>query len=262
MGDVHNLYVVVGSEYQKTRFDIFNATGTDFTDPFFIQEGLITGSFNTQNSSGLVGEEGFASIFGRFNYDFDNRYLLSVSVRRDAISNLPPSTREDWFLGASVGWNIAEENFFNSDVIGSLKLRAGWAETGNTAGLDLFPALGIYGPELYGDLKAIRFENVGNPDLRWETTTKSNLGLDFSILDNRISGSVDYFFSETEDLILEAPTSPVLGVPENRIFQNVGILENSGIEFAINAAVINNDNFSYNINFNATHARNEITACS
>ena len=262
VGEDHNFFVVAGTEYQKTTLDWFWGQGSDFSDPFFIQDALISGSYNTQGSGGFFGQSGFSSLFARINYDFDNRYLLTLSVREDAISELPEDTRKDIFLGGSVGWNIAQEDFFNVDFISDLKLRGGWAETGNTSFSTLFPALGTYGPELYGDATAIRFENVGNPDLKWETTTKTNIGLDFGILDNRISGSVDYFFSKTEDLILAAPTPPLLGIPQNSINLNVGQLENKGLEFALNANILSLGDFNWNASLNATYQQNEVTALS
>ncbi len=262
IADKHSFFAVLGTEYQKTTFDQFTGSGSDFSDPFFITDGLITGSFNTQSSGGFFGQEGFASLFGRINYDYDNRYLLSVSLRRDAISNLPSATREDSFLGASAGWNIAQESFFNVSFIDELKVRAGWAETGNTAGLALFPALGTYGPDLYGDQTAIKFENVGNPDLRWETTTKMNFGLDFSILKNKLSGSIDYFKSETKDLILNAPTDPTFGIPGNTITLNVGSMENKGLEIALYTSNIEIAGLTWTTSFNATFAQNEVTELS
>lgn len=260
----HSFFVVAGTEYQQTTFDQFTGSGSDFSDPFFIQDGLITGSYNTQNSSGFYGQNGFASLFGRINYDFNNRYLVTASVRRDAISQLPESTREDTFYGGSVGWNISQEDFFNVPFINELKVRGGWAQTGNTSFQNgaLFPALGTYGPELYGDATAIRFENVGNPDLRWETTTKTNFGLDFSILNNRLSGSVDYYVGQTEDLILAAPTPPLLGIPQNSINLNVGEMENSGVEIALNSTNLEIGGFIWTSSFNATFQKNEITALS
>ena len=268
LADVHNFYLIVGNEYQKTTFDQFTGQGTDFADPFFIQNGLITGSFNTQSSGGFFGQTGFASTFSRLNYDYDNKYLLSVSFRRDGISSLPVETREDNFFGGSLGWNLAQESFFNVSVIDQFKLRGSWAQTGNTsfAGGALFPALGTYAPELYGDATALSFATVGNPDLRWEVTTKTNFGLDFGVLDNRITGSVDYFVGKTEDLILSAPTPPLLGIPgdptANTINLNVGEMENSGIELALNSTNISANGLVWTTSFNATWQENKVTALS
>ncbi len=260
ISDVHNFYVVLGNEYQKSVQDQFTGEGQGFSDPFFLENGLITGSYDTQFSSGFFGEEGFSSLFGRLNYDFNNRYLVSLSIRNDAISGLPEENRKDTFLGGSLGWNISQEDFFDIGAINQLKIRAGYAQTGNDdLPGGLFPALGTYGPELYGDLTAIRFENVGNSSLVWETTSKYNLGLDFAILDNRITGSFDYFLNETEDLVLRAPTPPSLGIPGNEISQNVGAIENRGLEIAINSLNIESNGFTWSTSFNATFAENEIT---
>lgn len=261
VSDVHNFYIVAGTEYQKTTFDRFTGQGQGFSDPFFLEQGLITGSFDTQFSSGFYGEEGFSSLFGRLNYDYNNRYLVSLSIRNDAISGLPEDNRSDTFLGGSLGWNISQEDFFNVGFINQLKIRAGYAETGNdNLPGGLFPALGTYGPELYGDLTAIRFENVGNNTLVWETTSKYNVGLDFAVLNNRITGSIDYFLNDTEDLVLRAPTPPSLGIPGNEISQNVGALENRGVELAINSLNMETNGFTWSTSFNITFAQNEITS--
>jgi len=261
--DVHNINLVAGTEYQKIEYDWFNASGTEFSDPLFIQNGLISGSFNNQFAGGFYGEEGFASLFSRFNYDYDNRYLLSLSVRQDAVSNLPEANREDVFFGGSLGWNIAREAFFDVPFINDLKIRGSWAQTGNTAFTGLFPAAGTYGPNLYGSSTALSFEQVGNPDLRWEITNKTNFGVDFTVLDNRIEASVDYFLSETEDLILQRPTDPTLGVPAtptaNRISQNIGALENSGLEVSINSTNLQINDFRWTSSFNISFVKNEVT---
>jgi TonB-linked SusC/RagA family outer membrane protein len=257
VADVHTFNFVVGNEFQNTSYDQFTGSGDEFSDEFFIQRGLITGSYNNQYSSGFVGESGFESIFGRLNYDYDNKYLLSISLRRDALSSLPEATREGTFLGASAGWNIAQEDFFNVEAINDFKIRGSYAETGNTD-IGLFPYLGTYGPELYGESVAIRFEQVGNSDLKWETSKKLSAGIDFSILSNRISGSIDWYRNDVDDLILQAPTPPSLGIPSNRIFKNIGTLKNEGFEFNINAAVVDRGDFSWSSNLNLTTNQNEI----
>jgi len=266
IADVHSFYFIAGNEFQKLAVDWFLARGSDFADPFFIRDGLITGSFNTQNSSGFFGENGFASTFSRLNYDYDNRYLLSVSFRRDGISSLPEDTREDNFFGGSLGWNVTQESFFNIPIVSQLKLRGSWAQTGNTSFSTFFPALGTYQPELYGDATALSFATVGNPDLRWEVTTKTNFGVDFGVLDNRITGSVDYFVGKTEDLILSAPTPPLLGIPgsptANTINLNVGEMENRGVELALNSTNYDANGLVWTTSFNATWQENEVTLLS
>ncbi len=257
----HNLSVIVGLEYQKSTFDSFFAKGQTFSDPFFLNTALISETYTTQLSGGGYTPTGFASRFGRFNYDYDNRYLLSVSYRNDEISSLPESTRQGSFIGVSAGWNIAAESFFSVDVINTLKLRASYAETGNV-NLGAFPYLGTYGPELYGAQTAIRFENVGNPDLRWEVNTKYNIGLDFAILKSRISGSIDYYRNDVTDMVLNAPTPPSFGVPGNSITLNIGAMVNSGIELSLTSLNVAKDGFEWSTTFNLTTNKNEITELS
>lgn len=259
--EVHSVALVAGSELQKRRFDSFTGSGQEFSDDFFISEGLISDTYNTQFSSGFVGEESFESWFGRLNYDYDGKYLFSASIRRDGISKLPEENRFGTFLGGSVGWMISNEGFFNVPVINELKLRGGFAETGNdNLPGGLFPTVGTYGPELYGPNTAIRFENVGNPSLVWETTTKTNIGIDFSLFPNgRLSGSIDWYKNAVIDLVLNRPTAMSLGIPGNDITTNVGEIENSGIEIALNSINITNNDFEWSTNFNLTTNENEIT---
>src|SRR5690606_36631319 len=153
--------------------------------------------------------------------DYDNRYLMSFSVRNDAISSLPAANRQGTFLGFSAGWNIAQEAFFDGvSLITDLKSRGSYAETGNT-NIGAFDYLGTYGPDLYGNQTGSKFEVVGHPGLKWETRSKYRVGLDFGILNDRISGSIDWYKNDITDLILIAPTPPSLGVPGNQISQNI-----------------------------------------
>lgn len=261
INDTHTIGIVIGNEYQKTRYDQAWGDAQGFSDVFFIKEGLISGSFDTPGSGGYVGEGGFQSYFGRLNYDFRNRYLVSLSVRNDALSSLPEANRKGTFLGASAGWNIAEESFFNVSWLDELKIRGSYAETGNTdLSANLFPYLGTYGPELYGDLTALSFDNVGNSSLKWETTTKLNAGLDFSLISGKISGSIDWYKNGVKDLVLFAPTPPSLGLPGNGINKNIGSLTNSGIELNLDAEILSVGEFKWNANFNLTSNKNEITA--
>ena len=256
IADDHNLNVTAGMEYQFTNFYAFSGSGTDISDNFYRQQNLITGSYNNQFSSGSYSERGFDSYFGRFNYSFKGRYLASFTVRNDGISDLVGDNKRGTFFGGSVGWRVSDEAFFNSELISDLKVRASYAEVGNT-GIDSFAAFGGFSPVLGGAGAGIGYSRVANGDLQWETSKKLNFGLDMTI--GKVTFSADYFENNVDGLILAAPTSPSLGIPGNSINQNVGAMVNKGFELRVMSNVINRGKFSWNTDFNITFINNNVT---
>lgn len=257
--EVHNVGITIGNEFQKTTLREFFGQGTTFSDPVFLQYDLISGTYATQESGGDFTEDGFESNFGRVNYDYKGKYLLSASFRRDAISKIPTANRVGTFPGFSAGWVVTEEPFFNLAVLSELKIRGSYAEVGNTA-LGNFSYVGTYGPELYGTQTAIRFSQVGNSSLRWETSKKIDFGIDFGLFNGRVSGSVDYFKNDVSDLILNAPTPFTAGIPGNQIAKNVGTLVNSGIEVMVSTDNLSSADLKWTTDITFTSQKNEITA--
>lgn len=256
IGEDHSLNVTVGAEYQFTKFYNFFAQGQNFSDNFYRQENLISGSYNNQFSGGGYVENGFDSYFSRINYSFKGKYLASFSVRNDGISSLPEANRRGTFMGGSVGWRVSDESFFNSELISDFKVRASYAEVGNTE-IGSFPYVGGFGPVLGGIGAGIGYSNVANNGLKWESSKKFNAGLDMTI--GKVTVAVDYFKNDIDGLILSAPTPPSLGVPGNSISQNVGSMTNSGVELRIASNVMTKGKFSWNTDFNFTYLENEVT---
>lgn len=259
----HNVTLTLGNENQKTNIASFTGGGQNFSDRFFLQNGLITGTFATQTSSGTFVPQGFDSFFGRILYSYADKYLASFSARNDGLSSLPLANRRGTFLGGSIGYRISQEDFYKNSgvarVMNDLKLRASYATVGNTD-IGSFPYVGTFGSAQYASQNGIAFAQAGNPDLRWESSDKLDIGLDFGFLGNRITGSVEYFRNNISDLILAAPTAPSLGIPGNSINRNVGQMVNSGIEIAANFAAIDKDGFRWNVGANFSTVRNNITA--
>ncbi|PXV59315.1 iron complex outermembrane receptor protein [Dysgonomonas alginatilytica] len=215
------------------------------------------------------------SFFGRFNYTFNDKYLLTATVRRDGSSRFNKDNRWSVFPSVAFAWKMKEETFLKDvSVLSDLKLRVGWGKTGQQdLGDDYFypssPSYMIGGGQAYYPLglnengtinwvKSMR-PNGYNPLLKWETTTTWNFGLDYGFLNNRINGAVDVYFRETTDLLnKEAPvvagTSPAELLP-----QNIGTMENKGIEFAINARPIVSKEFEWQVGFNVAYNKSEIT---
>ncbi|MCH7414161.1 TonB-dependent receptor [Belliella sp. R4-6] len=258
IADDHNINVTAGMEYQYTNFYNFTASGTDFSDEFFRFRGLITGSYNNQFSSGGFSEQGFDSYFGRVNYSYKGKYLLSLTVRNDGISQLAPENRRGTFPGGSIGWRVSDESFFNSSVISDFKVRASYAEVGN---VELpggsFPYAGGFGPVLAAAGAGIGYSNVANVALQWETSKKFNIGMDMTV--GNVTIAADYFYNNVDGLVLNAPTAPSLGIPGNTISQNVGALFNQGVELRVMTKVLQRGDFVWNTDFNFTWLNNEVT---
>lgn len=260
----HKLGLVAGTEYQYVESYGFTAQGANITGPFFGQTTLITGTVVTPTVTGTGTRSGFDSYFARANYSFQDKYLISASIRNDGISKLPSSNRRATFYGVSLGWRISNESFFNLSFINDLKLRGSYAIVGNDniAGGN-FPYAGTLGATLYGLNGAVSYTiygNAGNDALRWETSAKLNAGFDASFLDNRINLTFDWYQNDTRDLVLSAPTPPSLGIPGNIINKNVGKMRNSGIELSITSENIKTDNFSWSTSFNFSTNQNKILA--
>jgi TonB-dependent starch-binding outer membrane protein SusC len=264
--DKHGLGITLGTEVQQETGSSFNGQGTGISDLFFIQRNLITGSYASQLSGGDYAEgPGFLSYFARANYDYDNKYFLQVTFRRDGLSKFAPDYRFGNFPGVSAGWRISQEDFWkNSKTLGFIddaKIRASWAKVGNdqiTGGL--FPYLSQYGAAPYGGINGIAVSVLGNPSLTWETNDKLNIGFDLSFLKNRLNFTFDWFQNKNNGLVLAAPLPVSFGVPGNSIFRNIGDMVNTGIELSLGGNILTSKDFSWDVNVNYTKLKNEVKA--
>ncbi len=254
----HNLGITLVQEYQKQRESFYRATISDLSDRFF-QENIITGTFANQQATGDLEENGLASYLGRVNYNFNRKYYISASIRRDALSSLPEKGRVGYFPAASFAWRISEESFWGglSDVISDFRIRGSYAQVGNTS-IGNYPYVGSYGAGQYASQNGIAYNNFGNDLLSWESQTKYDFGFDMGLLENRINLSLAYWIQDNDDIILEAPTAPSLGIPNNRISQNIGRVKGQGIEVTVDATVVNTGKFTWNAAFNITTQTNEV----
>ena len=197
------------------------------------------------------------SIFGRINYAFDNRYLASVSVRRDGDSRFGANEKYAIFPALSLGWNLHNEAFFNSEFLSLAKARFSVGSLGTTAFLGSYDALSLLNPSatVLGSGFLIP-DNVANPDLTWQTNTETNFGADLGFLNNRFRLSVDYYTSNIEDILLSRSVSEVLGTTD--VLINSGDIQSSGLELELSANVLNNQDFSWNVSGNLSTVRTEI----
>ncbi len=198
----------------------------------------------------------FLSYFARANYSFKDKYLINASGRIDGSSRFGSDNRYGFFPSASAGWIISEEDFLReNETFSFLKLRASWGITGN-AEIDNFPALGLVGGgSSYSGLSGIAPSQLANPELKWEETTQYNFGLDFGLFEDRISAEIDYYIKDTNDLLLDVNVPGTSGFLSQT--QNVGKLENKGIEVMLNTYNFVGD-FSWRTSFNIAANRNKI----
>lgn len=211
-------------------------------------------------SSGLA-EWTLASFMGRVNYDINGKYLFQASLRADGSSRLAESNKWAYFPGVSVGWRIIEEDFMKDNTFfDDLKLRASYGEVGNTS-IDPYQTLGGLQRTTYayGNTAAFGFalQDIPNSDLGWEVSKTIDIGLDYSLGNGRISGSIDWYSTKTSDILLARNLPYTSGY--SNILQNIGSTASSGLEFNISAGIVNTNDFSWDVDFNIAGYNEEIT---
>ena len=208
------------------------------------------------------------SYFARASFDIADKYLVSLSYRRDGSSRFSEQNRWGAFPGASVGWKISNEDFMDNSFFSNLKLRAGWGVTGQQEIGPNYGYLGIYTPGQAGALVQFgdTFVNTLRPeeydaDLKWEETTQMNVALDFGLFNNRLTGSIDLYQRETDDLLATVPT-PAGSNLSDLLTTNVGSMDSKGIEVGLSADIIDKGDLTWNVSANVTFEQREITKLS
>jgi len=205
------------------------------------------------------------SYFGRSNISFYDKYLLTLTLRRDSSSKFDKDNRDAYFPGAAFAWKIKEDFFKDSKTISDLKLRLGWGASGqqdvpNNNDYLQFYSLGQQNSQYtFGTVVTpIAVSSPLSNGLKWETTYTYNGGFDFGLFSNRITGSIDAFYKQSKDLLAKVATSDG-GNFSNRSYQNIGTFETKGIELSISSDIVKNDNATWNVSFNATTFQRKIT---
>lgn len=250
-----SLDVTVGYDYQYWRNDYpayptFNDAGeqVNMTSPYDERHTLL-------------------SYYGRVNYTFNSRYLLTATMRRDGSSRFAKENRWGSFPSVALAWRVASEDFFESirPVMNDLKIRASYGVTGQQDGIANYAYIPNYTQSLEGAYYIFNGKWIPtmrpqayNSDLRWETTRSWNFGIDFGFLNNRFSGTVDYFTRKTEDLLATVPIPAGINF-DKTMLTNVGNISSKGVEIALNANIIENRDWSWTATFNATWLENKIT---
>lgn len=263
----HNISLLTGYSYEDYHYQNSGAQSRQFVTNFFDYNNLGAGEilrsgdvWSGANMHKLI------SFFGRANYSFKDRYILSTSLRRDGSSKFGKNNKWGLFPSVSMAWNIMQEEFISKNVINDLKLRVGYGAVGNQDGLNPYQTIQLYAPSgRYYDngtwYESYRIGQNANPDLKWEETAMFNIGLDYSLINGRINGTVEFYNKKTRDLLYtyQVPVPPYL-YPS--MIANVGTMSNKGVEVLINGAPISNEKFSWNVSFNFAHNKNRITKLS
>jgi len=253
----HHFNVNLVNEFQQQTRNSFYGAGSNMSNSFF-SHNLIDGSYGTQLSGGSMTQNGFNSLAARVNYNYALKYFFQASVRRDGISSLPEANRYGIFPGVSLGWTVSKESFMSElAFLSDLKLRASYAEVGNVDIGD-YPYLGLYSNAKYADNNGIAFTQIGNDQLKWETSKKTDLGLDVSFVNNKYKFTFDYFANNQDGLILSVPTPPSFGIPGNSIAKNIGKLKNWGYEFSFDVALISKKDFKLSVDGNLSLVKNKV----
>jgi len=273
--DVHSVNLLAGHSFQRFRIE---QRGTDMegctnssVEPRF-QDQISTSTNPTEITSSAV-ENKLLSFFGRVNYSYDSKYLVTTTIRADGSSKFGDNNEFGIFPSFALGWNISQEDFFNISFIDNLKIRGSWGQTGNQeipskitresfnesrSGNNTYPldpsASGL-GDYPFGTI----FARLSNPDIQWEVSTQTDVGLDFELFNSRLIGSLDYFNKVSDNILLEiVPADPIQ--PTSTFWTNIPDMEiqNTGFELSLDYRNVVSNNFQYSIGGNITTIDNEV----
>lgn len=251
--------ILGGITYQQFQTRFFSSNISGFPTDAIGTGNLGLGDTNTDNLSSNQEENTLLSYLGRLNYNLFNKFLFTASVRADGSSRFGANNKYGYFPSFALGWKLSEEQFIPT-VFEELKLRASWGQTGNQE-------IGNYASQLtFGTGPNVVFNNtlqgstipqrIANPDLKWETTEQFNVGIDASILNGRVSGTIDYFSKKTKDLLFNLPLPVASGY--SSILTNVGEVENKGFEFLINTINVSKSDFKWSTSLNFSAIKNKV----
>lgn len=251
---LHNVNVLLGHENYWQKGYILYATQANMLMP------------DNEELSGCITESGSGSYrtdynnegwLGRVNYDYDNRYFVSASIRRDGSSRFHPDHRWGTFWSAGAGWLLSSESFFNADWVDMLKIKASYGEQGND-NINNYLYTNVYTIENSNGVPSAVPSTMGNKNITWEKGGNFNAGVDFSFWNERLGGSVEYFYRKTSDMLSRFPLPPSFGYTS--YWRNVGDMVNNGVEVDIHGDIIRMKNFTWSANANLTFYKNKITS--
>lgn len=268
--NIHFINAMVGieSQFGQTK-QMANGQG-NLADSYFkeIYDNLYAGT-ETSQTGGDNFANAFDSYFGKIGYNYGSKYYFDATLRADAYSDFGINNRRGYFPGASVGWRISDESFFKDHIswISDMKIRASYGLVGNS-NIKPYAYKTLYGGGAYADRNGFSLYQIGDPNLKWETSKKLDIGIDMTLLKDRINFTADYFHSNIDNLILDAPIlatvgtpwDPATGNPGPILTTNVGSMWNKGIELTLNTRNIDRKDFTWSSSFNVTFIKNRVTA--
>ena len=249
----HSVDVMVGHEYYNSKgFDLYASSNKMFSQSNVELNGaLVTGQHGSSRSE--YATEGY---FFRAQYDFDNKYYVNGSYRRDASTRFHPDHRWGNFWSVGAGWMMNKENWFNVDWVDMLKAKVSYGQQGNDS-IGSYRYTDLYSLGISAGSISILFGSKGNEMITWETNSILNAGFDFEVLKGRIGGTVDFFNRKTTDMLFSRPTPPSAGFTS--YMDNIGDMVNRGIEIDLHATPIVKGDFRWDVNLNMTHLKNKVT---
>lgn len=258
LNEKHDLGFLLGHEMRQTVSEGLGYNGTAGKEHYYNQAFYdMTKISADQTPSSNYTKQSMLSYFGRVNYSFMDRYLLSASLRADGSSVLAEGKKWGYFPSVSAGWRITEESFMEGTKswLDNLKLRVAWGISGNAA-VSPYQTLATVSATTPGSSDSFIPMSMSNADLSWETTSSVNIGLDFGIIGGRINGTVDYYITNTKDLLYykSAPASSVF----TSVLSNIGESKGHGLEIGLNALAVKTKDFTWDINASYTHQHDEI----
>jgi TonB-linked SusC/RagA family outer membrane protein len=255
IGDKHNFDVTALFEYQKNQNTFLSGYGENFST-----DGLTNISSAGANFDASSSESDWINVsyLGMINYNYDGKYILDATYRREGSSRFGTGQRFGDFGSVGAAWNAHTESMFEDSIFNTLRLRASWGITGNSGiGLNSFQALLAYDADYAGN-GAIYPSQLGNPLLTWEKGNTYDIGVDFGLWNNKLSGNIAYFNRRTFDLLQSVPLSPTTGFTGQNT--NIGEVLNTGVEVELNYDIINSGDFNWSVSGNMGTVKNEITA--
>ena len=257
----HSLNVLLGTELQKSNNLSWVAVTSVMPDDYYAYNNLGAGATPLAPSSSTNAYQ-MQSFFGRVNYSFRDKYLLTVTNRADGSSRFGANNKFAFFPSAALAWKISNEDFLrNNSYLSNLKLRGSYGLTGNSE-IGSYKSQAILSTNAYifGGARASgsAIGRLANPELQWEKTAQFDLGVDVGLFSNRITLEADFFHKKTHDLLYDAPVPATSGY--TIVTRNIGSMENKGLEFTINTVNIRKAHFSWNTSFNFSSLKNRITA--
>ena len=253
---LHNIGADFLLEYNENIFTDLFATSRGFPSPDIPYQDVAA------EATAAGSEERRRILFSQglfLDYNYDEKYILSGSIRRDGSSRFAPDNKYGYFYSGSAAWNLAKEDFLQGSFVDDLKLRASYGTSGNQ-NIGNFAYLDLLQFNTYNGFTTAIPVGVGNPDIQWESQAILDIGVEFALFNNRVSGVVDYFKKNSRDLLLDRPISQTVGDENNSITANIGEIENSGVEVSLKADVIRNADFIWTVGGNASFLDNEVVS--